>query len=134
MSLFALNIKNYLHFTFSFPSYFLDSMKETNLPDIFHQFLASFSTLLSYCALDPTFISFVTCRSRLGSKGPPKFLQEAPFLTFYMGDCKGLCDQCHIATMASPPLVTCFTALPYNMIRTSYIAEWESGMSVFSIM
>jgi hypothetical protein len=31
---------------------------------------------------------------------PPKGL----YFTFCMGDCEGPCDQCRIATMASPPL------------------------------
>jgi hypothetical protein len=34
----------------------------------------------------------------------PNFLQKAPFLTFCMRDFKGPCDQCRIATLASPPL------------------------------
>jgi hypothetical protein len=33
-------------------------MEENNLPDILYQFLAAFSTLLAYCALNSTFISF----------------------------------------------------------------------------
>jgi hypothetical protein len=37
-------------------------------------------------------------------KRPPKFLQKASFLTFCMGNCKRPCDQCRIATIASPPL------------------------------
>jgi hypothetical protein len=31
---------------------------------------------------------------------------KGPFLTFRMGDCEGPCDQCRIASMASPPLST----------------------------
>jgi hypothetical protein len=38
-------------------------------------------------------------------KKPPKMSPKGPFLTFCMGDCKGLCDQCWIASMASLPLV-----------------------------
>jgi hypothetical protein len=38
------------------------------------------------------------------SKGP-KIPPKGPFLTFCMGDCEGPCDQCHIATMTSPPLL-----------------------------
>jgi hypothetical protein len=47
-------------------------------------------------------------RGGLWSKGLCDHLykknQKTPLLTFCMGDCKGPCDQCHIATMASPPL------------------------------
>jgi hypothetical protein len=38
-------------------------------------------------------------------KRPPKCLQKASFLTIRIGDCKGLCDQCRIASMASPLLL-----------------------------
>jgi hypothetical protein len=38
------------------------------------------------------------------SKRPQNYLQKASFLTLCIGDCRGLCGQCRIPSMASPSL------------------------------
>jgi hypothetical protein len=44
-----------------------------------------------------------------------KMSPKAPFSTFCMGDCKGPCDQCRIASMAGEFLVeNCYTTVYMN--------------------
>jgi hypothetical protein len=57
-------------------------------------------------------------------KRPPKFFQNAPFLTFCMGDCKGPCDECRIATMASPPLRSLWTPESVISVILSSLFSW----------
>jgi hypothetical protein len=63
--LFLLSVFSSFASCFFSSFHFLDPIEETNLPDIFHQFLDAFSTLLPCCALDSTFISFITCFTAL---------------------------------------------------------------------
>jgi hypothetical protein len=84
-----------------------------------------------------TFIS-LEIRGGLESKGlcdhPYKRIQNVPlkssksplFLTFCMGCCKGPCDQCRIAAMASPPLLEIHLKLVQWLKRLGWITVASS--------